>query len=229
MIMRTLFAVLATGVLNASGATAQTAATSAYLSFEIGGEDRDVIFGGFNTLGNFANADEQNTSGTVANIGIGLRDHFNIGSVPVSSELTLGFSGSDNITSASFPGLPNPLFFYQSDYDTARIGWTGWGSVLRRDAFEAQVGLGVGMQRTSLSGNDTVLIYSGTDLSPFATVGLRGVWHASDRASYTATARYTVSAPAEFLLGPGPTGTISTRTEGFDIRFGIQISFGAGG
>lgn len=101
---------------------ARVQAGEVYIGGQLIGTALDNNFGGFNTAGSFSNDDSVDKTLVGIALTFGLRDQFKLGNMAITPEIEAVWYPNYNISSASFPGAPNPLFTYRSKVKTGRLG-----------------------------------------------------------------------------------------------------------
>jgi len=185
-------------------------------------------FGGQNSVGGFSNTDTQ-SSGTLGfQATYGLRDAFHVGTLPVSAEFDLALFKSEDITSASFPGLPSPTFFYTSDVKTLRFGTSFWSPVHEGNGYRTEIGLGLGAVYRDVSTTDGVAGGSGSDLTGYGQVGLRHVWEVSESGRMNIALNYVFTGKTSTALtnGGASAGSLTQSSKGVELSVGYQILLG---
>lgn len=101
-----------------------------------------------------------------------------------------------------------------------QISLAAYTTVLRRDEFHAQLGLGAGARRLDLTVIEGANRRSDIDREPFGMIALRGVWNSRPGANRFAELRYSVHP----VPRRGSTGAaIEHRMDQLALYFGFQF------
>ena len=205
-------------------------AGEAYIGGQVIGTVSDNNFGGFNSAGFFSNNDSVDE--TLAGIALtfGLRDQLKLGNMAITPEIEAAWYQNYNITSASFPGLPNPAFFYRSKVKTGRLGLNLWTPFYADGLWRAEGGAGFGVLYRDFKTNDNVVGGSDDDFALYGKLGVRLLRQVGQRGKLTLGASYIASSKTNISLtgiGSGiPAGNLSVKTNGPEISIGYQLSLG---
>lgn len=171
-------------LLLASGSGAGAGDRGLYFGLAFGASDQTNDFGGINTAGPHSNEDSQGSRGSIFDLTLGYTDLLSLGSVPITTEIEAQGGNAHHTVSASFPGLPNPEYFYHSTIRIQRGGVNLWAPLISDGAWTIAGGLGIGAQRTKLEsvdylfdGTDPVVETRTSDTTGYGMIGLR-VLHA---------------------------------------------------
>ncbi len=205
-------------------------AGEAYLGGQVFGMSTTHDFGGFNTVGGFSNDDSVNERHAGIALTFGMRDQFKLGNMAITPEVEAAWYENYNITSASFPGLPNPAFFYRSKVKTGRLGVNLWTPFHNEGPWRAEAGAGFGMLYRDFRTNDTVVGGDEDDFAVYGKLGLRFIRSVGQRGSLTFGGSYIASSKTKVSLvsngGGGPAGSLSLKTRGPELHIGYQFSLG---
>jgi len=148
----------------------------------------------------------------------------------ITPEIEAAWYQNYNTTSASFPGLPNPTFFYRSKVKTGRLGLNLWTPLYADGLWRAEAGAGLGVLYRDFKTNDTVVGGSGDDYALYGKVGVRFLRKTGQRGKLTLGVSYIASTKTNIPLavngGGAPAGNLSVKTNGPEISFGYQLSLG---
>ncbi|MCV2864610.1 outer membrane beta-barrel protein [Albidovulum sediminicola] len=186
-------------------------------------------FGGFNTAGGFYNTDTQSSDTNAFSATLGMRDAFALGQTSFDVELEYSQGGSYDTVSASFPGLPNPTFFYRSTIESRRIGVNLWTQLSNAPGnWDFDAGLGLGMVKTDLVSSDTVVPANSSDSTTYGMFGLRASRALGANANLVLDTRYILSASTNHPLASGvvDAGNLTHSADGLQVGMGFQINFG---
>ncbi len=228
--MRLHFLTACAALLGIAIQTAPVQAGEAYIGGQVLGAISYNDFGGINTLGRFGNNDSVNE--TLAGIALtfGLRDQLKLGNMAITPEIEAAWYQNYNITSASFPGRPTPMFFYRSKVKTGRLGLNLWTPFYADGLWRAEAGAGFGVLYRDFKTNDNVVGGSDDDFALYGKLGVRLLRQVGQRGKLTLGANYIASSRTNISLagiGSGiPAGNLSVKTNGPEISIGYQLSLG---
>ncbi len=203
-------------------------AVERYATFSFMLPSSEYEFGGQNTVGGFSNADTQ-ASGTIGfQATYGLEDAFSIGVLPVSAEFDLAFLKSEKITSASFPGLPSPTFFYDSDVKTLRLGASFWSPFITGKGYKTELGVGLGVVYRDISTTDGVSSGANSDTAGYGQIGVRHVWEVSKSSEMIIGLNYVYTGETNVPLsfGGSAAGNLTQRSDSVELSVGYRILLG---
>ena len=203
------------------------AAGDTYVGVELLGLSAGHDFGGYNTLGAFSNNDSvRKNVGGIA-LTFGMRDRFNLGGMAITPEIDLAWYQKQDITSASFPGAPNPFFFYQTSVSTGRLGVNFWTPFHSDSTWRAEAGAGLGMLYRDMSTGDGVVAGTGDDYAIYGKLGVRAIRSMGQNGNLTIGLNYVFADETDVALTDfNPAGNFSFRTQGPEISIGYQLSIG---
>ena len=196
-------------------------------SFAVGKYSNDT--GGFNTAGSFSNTDTQSSGAPTVGLKYGLRDNFSIGGLPISTEFDLSYSANETFTSASFPGLPTPTFFYDTEVETIRVGASFWAPVSIGGNYRTEIGLGLGAALRDIQTFDGVVGGNDSDVAPYGSVGLRHSWDVSPSGRFSVSLNYLLIDDVNIALtngGGSSAGNYSFGSKGLELSAGYTMLFG---
>ncbi|MFU1477764.1 outer membrane beta-barrel protein [Roseovarius sp. C7] len=208
------------------GGAATAQAGDAYFGFDAIGALSTTDFGGVNTAGGFSNNDTPNDTISGVALRFGMRDQWTIGSRTITPEIELAWF-DDTITSASFPGLPAPTFFYTTSVETYRLGVNLWTPFHQDALWRAELGAGAGAVHRKISTNDTVVAGRKDDTALYGQVGMRFLRKVSARGSLSLSTIYSFTNETSVPLDGGANGNLSLKTNQLEIGVGYQVNLGS--
>jgi len=197
-----------------------------YIGFDAIGTVTDFDMGGFNTVGPHSNNDSRDETMHGIALNFGMRDKWSLGGTRLTPEAEFAWYFDRSITSASFPGLPAPAFFYRSSVESGRLGLNIWALFHETDRWRAEAGLGLGAMYRDISTNDTVVVGSGDDFSLYGKIGLRFIRALDDRNNLVFGLNYLVADKTDIQLrtigGAVPAGNLSVETSSIEFHIGYR-------
>ena len=210
--------------LGLGGATTAHAG-DAYFGFDAIAALSTTDFGGFNNLGGFSNNDTPNDTISGVALRFGMRDQWTIGNRSVTPEIEFTWF-DDTITSASFPGLPAPAFFYTTSVESYRLGVNLWTPFHQDELWRAELGAGAGAVHRKISTTDTVVAGRKDDTKLYGQVGMRFLRKVSANISLSLSTIYSFTDKTSVPLDGGPSGNLSLKTNRLEIGLGYQVTLG---
>lgn len=209
-------------VMGPVSATAQ----DMYIGIDAIGTVTDFDTGGINTVGPHSNADSQDETQHGIALNFGLRDKWTLGTTKLTPEAEFAWYFDRSVTSASFPGLPAPTFFYNSSVESGRLGLNLWALFHETNHWRAEAGLGLGAMYRDISTSDGVVMGSGDDYSLYGKFGLRFIRAIDDRNNLVLGVNYVVADKSDIMLrnvaGGAPAGNFSMETSSVELHIGYR-------
>ena len=202
---------------------ARAEAGDRYLSFDIVGGLTNDELGGFNTAGAFSNADDRQNEHFGLSLSYGLRDAATIGGIRLTPELEFAWLDEYSTTTASFPGLPTPFFFYGTSIQTARLGGNVWWPFHESALWRTEIGMGAGLLYRDISTGDGVVAGSGDDFSGYGQLGLRALRTVGPRGKLKIGVNYVRAGETDVDLDGGASGSYSVSTDSLELRLGYEL------
>ncbi|WP_111732958.1 hypothetical protein [Roseovarius amoyensis] len=215
-------AIVSLGVIGPVSASAQ----DMYIGIDAIGTVTDFDMDGRNTNGNFFNTDSQSESQHGIALNFGLRDKWALGTTKLTPEAEFAWYFDRSVTSASFPGLPAPTFFYNSSVESGRLGLNLWALFHETNHWRAEAGLGLGAMYRDISTSDGVVMGSGDDYVLYGKFGLRFIRAIDDRNNLVLGVNYVVADKSDIMLrnvgGGAPAGNFSMETSSVELHIGYR-------
>ncbi len=209
---------------------AQAQAGETYVGFDAVGARSLVEFGGFNTAGGFSNNDNQGEYTAGVALKFGMQDQWTLSGTSITPEIDFAWYDDYNTVSASFPGLPAPVFFYGTSIEAGRLGVNVWTPFHNDGVWRAEAGAGLGVMYRDVSTSDTAVQGSKEDYVPYGQLGLRFLRKMNDRGTLSLGTSYLFSESTTVPLtiggGGAPAGNFKVETDHVEFRVGYQINFG---
>ena len=221
-------------MLSTTSGQAQGFSINPYLEGGIGGSRTSYESGGFNTLGPHFNVVEtERDTGVSAKLAIGLSDLVSFGPVGLRVEGEVHTFPSTSFVTGSFPGAPNPTFFYTTQVETTYSGMANiWADFRPFSTMPVtfSVGGGVGAAWLEASTNDTVVAGSVND-TVFA-------WNAGAQAAYSFDENFTagiegryygfgeLNMPIAAIGGGAPAGNYTLDYSSLYVGAFLRLNFG---
>jgi opacity protein-like surface antigen len=220
--------------LSATSGQAQGFSINPYLEGGIGGSWTSYEAGGFNTVGPHFNVNEtERDAGASAKLAIGLSDLVSFGPVGFRVEAEAHAFPSTGFLTGSFPGAPNPTFFYLTQVETTYSAMANvWAdfSPFSSMPVTLSVGGGVGAAWLDASTNDGVVAGSANDTT-FA-------WNAGAQAAYSFDENFTagiegryyglgeLDMPLASIGGGAPAGNYTLDYSSLYVGAFLRLNFG---
>src|SRR6056297_2987981 len=197
-------------------------AENTYVGLDVIGASSITNFGGFNTVGGFSNTDEQREYTSGAALTFGLQDQLALGNMSVTPEVEFAWYDDYNTRSASFPGLPAPIVFYNSSIETGRLGLNFWTPFYADNTWRAEAGAGFGAMYHEVSTADFSVQGQKDDYVPYGRLGLRFLRKVSDKGALTFGTSYLFSDSTTVPLtsGGAPAGNLKVETDHVELTIG---------
>lgn len=211
-------------------ATTATAADKPFLSYvefgAVSGQNK-LSFGGTNTAGSFNNTDTQNFSANGAAIAIGFGTDVTVFGKTFQPELEYTRYGQGDVTSASFPGLPSPSFFYDTQIERTRLSANFWSTHEVNTDWNVQGGLGLGVMRTEASTNDTVVSGTETSYAPSLMLGAQALRNLGENGQivFGLRAYFVGNTNIDLMSGGSDGGNLSFKQSSAEVRIGYRLNF----
>jgi opacity protein-like surface antigen len=201
-----------------------------YIEGGIGASRTSYESGGFNTVGPFFNVPETEVdTGVSVKMAIGLSDIVSFGPVGLRIEGEVNtFDGASFIT-GSFPGAPNPTFFYATQVDRSYTAMANvWAdfSPLESMPITLSVGGGVGAAWLSGSTNDTVVTAAASDTTFSWNVGAQAAYAFDENFTAGVEARYYDLGTLDMPINGGPGGNYTLDFSSLYAGAFLRLNFG---
>jgi hypothetical protein len=186
-------------------------------------------FDGYNTAGMFSNKDTVHSDYQGISLTYGIQDKWHWKGVAITPELELAWFNDYDAVSASFPGLPNPMFQYRTNIQTGRIGANLWSLVEQGQNWRAEFGIGGGLAYQEIQTDDTVVKGSKSGVSGYGMVGLRYLRDVGNRGQLSASAVVVKTGKSSISLaniGGVDAGNLSVSTLTPEFRIGYHLILG---
>ena len=218
------------GLVLPSSATAQNVLDGAYISFGINRDFVNYDMGGNNSFGPHSNEDEENgvagISGTVA---LGKANLIQFGNGSIRAEIEYSNLEAQEISTASFPGLPDPEFFYETEIDrTQALTLNTWYdfALPSNEKVVLSLGAGLGAAKLSASTDDTVVAGSAEDTGFAYMIGAEANYLVTPQIALGLGVRYSNYGSLDIPLEDGDAGSLTIDQDAYQIRAGVRFTFG---
>jgi len=222
----TTFLAIGTLAIGTHSVTAQS--TDRYIGVDAIASAPSNSFSGFNTAGGFDNRDTQSAEYAGLSFTYGVRDALTWRGMAITPEVELAWFSDYNTVSASFPGLPNPSFFYRSNIQTGRLGVNFWSPFAAGTDWRTELGVGLGAVYREFSTDDNVVQGTSSGLTPYGLLGVRYLKDIGEKGRLTVGVNVVTTGDSKLALstGFGPAGDLSVKTTSPEIRIGYQFLLG---
>lgn len=199
-----------------------------YLSFDFVGATTNDDFGGANTVFiEFLNSDEDDNTKLGLSLSYGVRDAYKVGGISLTPELEVAWFDDYSASSASFPGLPAPIAFYDSSIQTARLGANIWWPIYETGLWRTEAGFGGGLLYRDFSTSDGVVSGSTDDVTGYGQIGVRALRSIGDRSNIKLGVNYVLTGQTDLDLNQdsdgAPAGVLSLDTRSLELRLGYEL------
>jgi opacity protein-like surface antigen len=197
--------------------------TKIYFGAEIGGNRSEMKSGGFNPLGPHENTNDDKESGKLFSVKIGAefmdRWRFDVGYRQYESQ--------DYTTDSFRP--PTPTFFYKSTIKSKAVMATVYYDFYKYKKIEFYGGAGVGVSRSKVSTNDTVVEGTGSETNFSWQVELGTDYSLTDSLVLNVGLRYVDLGKTKIdLQGIGgglPAGDFTSDLSSTEMFLGLRYKF----
>lgn len=194
-----------------------------YLGAEIGKSSSKLKSGGFNTAGPHQNTNSDKESGNLYGLKIGIKPsdrwRFDIG--------LRRYENNDYITSSFQP--PTPTFFYNSRVKSKAGIVSAYYDFYKFENLNFYSGAGIGVSRTKVSTNDTVVEGSETETNFAWQVELGADYPLSDALSLNAGIRYVdlgkTTVDLKSMGSGAPAGDFTADLSSKEVFLGLRYTF----
>ncbi len=213
----------------AGQASAQSFLDGTYVSIGASNNFSKFSMAGINTVGEFDNNDEVDLNLLSGTFAIGKSDIFQLPGGSLRAEVEYTYIDGGDFESASFPGLPSPTFFYQTELDATHAAMlNAWYDfpVPSIDKLVLSAGGGLGVSMLSASTDDTVVTGSASATQFAYMVGLEGNYHVTPRVAVGLGIRYSDYGSLDMPLDGGTSGNLSLDQSALQARATLRFTFG---
>lgn len=209
--------------------SAQSILDGTYVSIGVGNDFTNFTMDGFNTAGGFDNDDDVDLNLLSGTFALGKSDIFQLPGGSLRAEIEYTYVDGSSFESASFPGLPSPTFFYQTEVDaTHAVMLNAWYDypVPSHEKLVLSAGGGLGASILSASTDDTVVAGSASGTEFAYMVGLEGNYHVTPRIAVGLGVRYSDYGTLDIPLDGGASGNLTVNQSALQARAVVRFTFG---